>query len=151
MYIDVDQIKVLSRKFLQQMNHTGHFELDVSIVGPTKMRSLNRQYRQIDAPTDVLSFPISDLSPSLVSGHLSQVNSHQFPVILGSIVICPKIVAHRAKHGRYSIDHRSGQTDLNRYIMYVLVHGLMHLIGFDHGTDASEAQFNHKISTFFSE
>ena len=84
-------------------------ELGLAFVGPDEMRELKREHLGVDEPTDVLSFPI-DGREELPRG---------VPRQLGDAVICPQVVgeAWRAP----------------------LVHGLLHLLGYDHG-DAMEAR-----------
>jgi probable rRNA maturation factor len=87
------------------------------------MRMLNRQYRGVDRTTDVLSFP--QISASLI--HESRVTNHEF--VLGDIVI------NLHKAGRQATE--SGVT-FNEEIKNLLIHGLLHLLGYDHeqGKDA---------------
>lgn len=131
----------VARNFLYAMRQTGNFELDVSIVGSTKMRALNRQYRSVNKPTDVLSFPLID------SRSLPPITSHITP--LGSIVICPTQVNLYLKNNSYPNISITGQKTTNYGILYVLTHGLMHLLEYDHRTDTSEAEFNKIIQSFF--
>jgi probable rRNA maturation factor len=78
-------------------------ELGIAFVGPGEMRALKREHLGIDEPTDVLSFPIDGNDP-LPPGE---------PRALGDVVLCPQVVG---------ADWRSP-----------LVHGLLHLLGHDHG------------------
>jgi probable rRNA maturation factor len=80
-------------------------ELGLAFVGPEEMRGLKREHLGIDEPTDVLSFPI-DGRDDLPDG---------VPRQLGDAVLCPQVVgdAWRAP----------------------LVHGLLHLLGYDHGEE----------------
>ena len=84
-------------------------DLGLVFVGPDEMRGLKREHLGVDEPTDVLSFPIDGLE-ELPAG---------VPRQLGDAVLCPQVVgeAWRAP----------------------LVHGLLHLLGYDHG-DAMEAR-----------
>jgi probable rRNA maturation factor len=80
-------------------------ELGIAFVGPEESRALKREHLGVDEPTDVLSFPI-DGRDDLPSG---------LPRQLGDVVLCPQVVGD---------DWRAP-----------LVHGLLHLIGYDHGGD----------------
>ena len=82
--------------------------LSILLCGDTRMRSLNREWRGLDLPTDVLSFP---------SG------GHSF---LGDIVIdVPYAVRQARRHGH----------PLRREVQILLAHGLLHLLGYDHEED----------------
>jgi probable rRNA maturation factor len=81
------------------------------------MRSLNARYRGVDRPTDVLSFPM--LEGGKTDGAL----------LLGDIVICvPKAAAQAQEHGVRLYDE----------ILRLLVHGFLHLLGYDHEKNASQ-------------
>lgn len=90
------------------------------------MRILNRQYRGINRATDVLSFPQNPpMPPFAKGGHGGITNSRCFEsdVILGDIVIN----LHQAK--RQAAEH---DLTFNEELGWLLVHGLLHLMGYDH-------------------
>jgi probable rRNA maturation factor len=86
-------------------------ELAVRVVGPRESRRLNARYRGRDKPTNVLSFP----APELPAG------SDQLP--LGDLVICPQVLRAEAREQRKS---------LRAHWAHLVVHGALHLIGYDH-------------------
>ncbi len=92
-------------------------ELCVALVSDRRMRALNRQFRGKDAVTDVLSFPASGTSAS------SAPSAAGF---LGDIVIASGVAARQAKAARHSL-----QTE----IRVLALHGLLHLMGYDHDGD----------------
>jgi probable rRNA maturation factor len=85
-------------------------ELGLAFVGPEEMRRLKRDHLGIDEPTDVLSFPI-DGRDLLPDG---------VPRQLGDVLLCPQVVG----------DEWRGP----------LVHGLLHLLGYDHGDEMSRRE-----------
>ena len=85
-------------------------ELGLAFVGPEEMRTLKRDHLGIDEPTDVLSFPIDGRS-RLPDG---------VPRQLGDAVICPQVVRETWQEP--------------------LVHGLLHLLGYDHGSEMDEKE-----------
>jgi rRNA maturation RNase YbeY len=87
--------------------------IDISIVNATQIHSLNKQYREKDKATDVLSFEL------------------QQEKILGELYICPKEVEANAEHFNATIDQEW---------VDVLVHGILHLLGYDHSDKMFEAQ-----------
>jgi probable rRNA maturation factor len=85
-------------------------DLGIAFVGPDEIRRLKDEHLGIDEATDVLSFPI-DGQTELPAG---------LPRQLGDVVICPQIVGDAWQRP--------------------LVHGLLHLLGYDHGTAMSELE-----------
>ena len=85
-------------------------ELGIAFVGPDESRSLKREHLGIDEATDVLSFPM-DGTDDLPSGPPRQ---------LGDVVLCPQVVG----------DDWRGP----------LTHGLLHLLGYDHGPEMDERE-----------
>lgn len=94
-------------------------EITLSIVGDRRMRALNRRYRQIDHTTDVLSF-------SLCEGEFSHIN----PDLWGDIVIS----GPRAKIQALDAGH-----SLEMEMAFLLLHGILHLMGLNHEGTPSEA------------
>jgi len=86
-------------------------EVSVQCVGEKKMRSMNRIFRGIDKPTDVLSFPTEDAFPGK-----AQTDS-------GDIFLCPLYIKKQAK--RFGTTYKEEFTRM-------LIHGVLHLHGYDH-------------------
>jgi probable rRNA maturation factor len=91
-------------------------DLSIAIVSDRRMRALNRQFRGKDAVTDVLSFPAS----------LSALSAPSAAGFLGDIVIAGGVAARQARDAGHSV-----QTELR----VLSLHGLLHLLGYDHETD----------------
>lgn len=88
------------------------YEVSITFVDKDEIHKLNREYRKVDRPTDVLSFPMNE--EFLIEG----VDS-----MLGDIVICMDIAKYQAKEYGHSLD---------REIMYLTCHSMLHLLGYDH-------------------
>jgi probable rRNA maturation factor len=99
-------------------------ELSILFVGSAKMKQLNRHYRGNSKETDVLSFPMEDAQASLHHpSHLTHQTSFLTPPLLGDIVISiPKTVAQARAYG----------TTFSEELLRLLIHGLLHLLGYDH-------------------
>jgi len=93
-------------------------ELSILFVGDQRMRGLNRRYRGKDRTTDVLAFPMRGVPHS--SSHL-----------LGDVVIAVPTAARQAKQGHRSMDEE---------LTVLLVHGILHLCGYDHERSETEAR-----------
>jgi len=92
-------------------------QLSLSLVGKTRMRSLNRRYRGRDYPTDVLAFPMESMG-------------EQTEIFLGDVVICLPIAIGQASRFGNSADQE---------ILRLLIHGTLHLLGYDHEQSPREA------------
>ena len=88
-------------------------ELGLALVGPDEMRALKRDHLGVDEPTDVLSFPL-DGRDAVPAG---------VPRALGDVVLCPVVVGEAWQAP--------------------LVHGLLHLLGYDHGEDMEARERAH--------
>ena len=93
-------------------------EIGVSVVGPAESRRLNAQFRGRDKPTNVLSFPVAEL-PAPAAG--------DEPRPLGDLVICPQVLRAEAREQKKS---------LRAHWAHLVVHGSLHLIGYDHERDS---------------
>ena len=102
-------------------------EVSLRLASDEAVRALNLQYRQKDAPTNVLSFPM--VQPDLIEA-ISQ-NSDDGEVLLGDIVLAHGVAAREAAE--------KGVT-LEEHATHLIVHGLLHLLGYDHEQGDAEAE-----------
>jgi len=105
--IDHDHIVDLIDKSLSAFGESACF-VELNFISKVEMGKINKSYRKIDKPTDVLSFPQTETPNSKIK-------------LLGDIVISPDVVAGKKE----KMDD-------------VVKHGLLHLLGFDHETDEIE-------------
>lgn len=95
-------------------------EVSVRVVGAEEMKSLNKEYRNKDRATNVLSFPTGDLAG--LPDEAAQT--------LGDIVVCAPVVCDEAaEQDKVAADHWA----------HMLVHGTLHLLGYDHISDVEAA------------
>lgn len=90
-------------------------EVTIRITNEDEMRSLNHRWRNIDNPTNVLSFPLNDTGSPL----------------LGDIVICAPVLRREAAQQGKSV---------NAHWAHIIIHGILHLMGYDHGNE-TDAEF----------
>ncbi len=97
------------------LRHNLPIEAEVSLMLCTDetIHALNRQWRSVDSPTDVLSFPLLDELQLRMEGEL----------LLGDVVISMERAASQAANFGHS---------LKRELLYLFVHGILHLLGYDH-------------------
>ena len=103
------------------------FELAVILSDDAEIRALNREYRGVDKPTNVLSFAQFDAQPDAWSDDAGQgadfIRPPGLPVNLGDVVIAYTILTREAlRDARDFMDH----------LCHLVVHGVLHLVGFDH-------------------
>lgn len=109
---DGKMIKKVIEEALELLG-VGGKEVSVLVTGNAGIKELNRKYRNIDRPTDVLSFPMDD------------------DVLLGDIVISLEKAASQARDFKVSLDEETSR---------LLVHGLLHLLGYDHVKGGRQAK-----------
>lgn len=108
-------------------------EVSIVVTSDEEIRALNREYRGIDSPTDVLSFPLLEPeAPGAViePGRAGGIAPAGEPVALGDIVISlPRAIEQAREYGH----------SLERELAFLTVHGTLHLLGYDHVTQELEA------------
>ena len=95
-----------------------NYEVDVSLVDEKTIRDINRDYRNIDRVTDVISFAFED-----DDSELGRILGEDVPRMLGEIFICIPRAIEQAKEIGNTTD---------RELCFLFVHGLLHLLGYDH-------------------
>jgi probable rRNA maturation factor len=109
---------------LDQLRIHPQAELSVLLVDEDTMSSYHEKYMGEPGPTDVLSFPMDELRPP--------GDEDEPPVgLLGDIVLCPAVTDRQARE-----HHRSAAAEAE----YLLVHGILHLLGYDHADDAERTE-----------
>ncbi|GAB3623881.1 rRNA maturation RNase YbeY [Mariniluteicoccus endophyticus] len=99
-------------------------ELSILMVDEDTMSAYHEKHMGEPGPTDVLSFPMDELRPP--------ADDEEPPIgHLGDVVLCPAVTGRQAaEHGREPADEAE----------YLLVHGMLHLLGYDHATDEEKAE-----------
>lgn len=102
-----------------------NYEIDVSLVDDETIHQINRDYRKVDKVTDVISFAFNDdKDPANV------ILNPEVPRMLGEILICLPQAKRQAE--------QIGNT-IERELSFLFVHGLLHLLGYDHMKPEDEA------------
>lgn len=103
-------------------------EISVTLVTKEEIHRLNQEFRQVDRPTDVLSFPMNEYDkPADFSGGKFGESMTCSPetgeLVLGDIVLCSEVVREQAQE--------YGHSELREF-SFLVVHSLLHLFGYDH-------------------
>ena len=131
-YVDFDENKNLEdliNKVLEECFKTEKIDdyklyISVTLTNPEYIQKLNREYRQIDKATDVLSFPMFEKDET------KSLENLEFEETLGDIVISIERVEEQAKEYGHSFE---------RELAYMVVHGFYHLMGEDHMNEEEKA------------
>jgi len=124
--IDAKRLEAVAKKVLKSENIKLK-GLSIVFLGKAEIKKLNEKYREKNQPTDVLSFS----------------QNYDFPFLkedLGEIVICPEQVAKNAK---------GAKEEFERELVRVLIHGILHLLGYEHEKSAKEAAEMEKKQEYY--
>jgi probable rRNA maturation factor len=111
------------------------YEYTVRLTGDRQIQEFNAQYRNLDRPTDVLSFPTLDLNAPAPPIHGDE------PFYLGDIIISLETAQRQGSDRGHS---------LSVELSWLLTHGLLHLLGWDHPDEASLEQMLRQQETLLS-
>ncbi len=121
----------------------GEAEVGILLTDDGEIQRLNRQYRGIDRATNVLSFPLESLE-GVLAGKPKQAHARAdavplLPLLLGDVVLAYETVTTEA-------DERG--ISLEQHTVHLLVHGLLHLLGYDHerSPEAAKEQESREIA-----
>jgi probable rRNA maturation factor len=126
--IDMKQLRGMAEHILAAM-HVENAELSILLVSDRRIRDLNRRYRKKDAATDVLAFPL-DAESGVLPGRLRRRAGNSLrkpaarpPWLLGDVVISLATARRQAQNFGHG---------LHQEVLRLLVHGVLHLLGYDH-------------------
>jgi probable rRNA maturation factor len=112
-----------------------HGEVTVTLVDNERIHELNREYRGIDRPTDVLSFAMNEEGEEEMEIFLDE-EMDEMPNMLGDIIISVPKAREQAEEYGHSFEREMG---------FLTAHGFLHLLGYDHDTEAEEKEmFNRQ-------
>lgn len=117
-------------------------EINILLTDDESIREINSQFRNIDAPTDVLSFPMADI----IKGKINDIGKDSDPdeglLVAGDIVIS----AETAKKQSELYGH-----SLERELAFLAAHGMYHLLGYGHENEQDEREMTGKQETVLDE
>ena len=104
-------------------------EISVTLTGDEQVRALNAEWRGKDKPTNVLSFPMAD------ERDLTRANVDGPELLLGDIILA---------HGVCEAEAADKGVSVEQHATHLLVHGTLHLLGYDHGDDAQATDMEER-------
>lgn len=119
--IDMDEkLKSVVKTVLETEGLPLEYEVSITFVDIDEIHKLNKEFRNVDRPTDVLSFPMDE-----------DFSIEGVDTMLGDIVISMDVAKDQAKDFGHSLD---------REIMYLTAHSMLHLLGYDHMDEAEKIE-----------
>jgi probable rRNA maturation factor len=123
--LDEPLLAALARHVLDSEEVDDSAELSILFVGADHIRRLNARYAGDDYATDVLAFP------------MTEDDEDDDPLMVGDVVVCPEVARDNAA--------KAGST-LARELQMLIVHGTLHLLGYDHQNDAQRAAMEKRMN-----
>ena len=119
--VKINESKIMSVATftLNKMGIHPDSELSISLVDEEEMENLHIEWMDLPGPTDVLSFPMDELSP---------YSAGKGPGVIGDVVLCPTFAAKQAK------------SNVETELALLTIHGILHLLGFDHAEKKEEKE-----------
>ena len=124
--------KVFTKCFEEEQLQNTKLYITVTFTNPQDIQKINQEYRNVDKPTDVLSFPMFERQE--IEENIKG-KSLQHEDVLGDIVISIPKVEEQAKEYGHSFE---------RELSYMLVHGFYHLMGYDHMEEEDKKEMRAK-------
>ncbi|WP_082235972.1 rRNA maturation RNase YbeY [Halobacillus massiliensis] len=140
--VDEDYVDLIERVIqfaAKKENIPSEAELSVTFVNNKEIQEINRNYRQKDEPTDVISFAMQELGEDEIE---VQSQNEDLPVILGDIVISTDMAKQQAEEYGHSSE---------REYAFLALHGFLHLLGYDHIEKEDEKKMFEKQEEILNE
>jgi probable rRNA maturation factor len=120
--VDLPAIRSLAGMVVEGEGYPESSEVTLLLVSDSEMGSYNERFLNRTGPTDVLAFPVEDLKPGVVP----ERDFNGPPLLLGDIIVAPEYISRQAEEYGVSFEDE---------ISLMVVHGLLHLLGYDHQDD----------------
>lgn len=121
---DEERLVAVGRFVLDSLYVSPEAELAIMLIDLEAMEKLHIEWMDLPGPTDVMSFPMDELRPGTAAAPAGAG-------ILGDIVLCPDVAEQQAKTAGHS---------LSEELLLLTVHGVLHLLGYDHLEPEDEAE-----------
>ncbi|KAA0549371.1 rRNA maturation RNase YbeY [Bacillus sp. BGMRC 2118] len=134
-----EDIRLLEKllEFAAQLENVHDAELSVTFVDNERIQEINREYRDKDQPTDVISFAMEELGEGEV-----EIIGDSIPKHLGDIIISiPRTIEQAEEYGH----------SFHRELGFLTVHGFLHLLGYDHMNEEDEKKMFTRQDEILSE
>lgn len=125
--IDESALIAVAQHALDELGVNPMAELSMLLIDVEHMTELNKRWMDVSGPTDVLAFPMDELDPERGPGHVPG----ETPALLGDVVLCPAVAQQQAVQAGH---------DMADELHLLTVHGVLHLLGYDHADPEEERE-----------
>lgn len=130
------KLSKIAKAVYKVLNQSDKLKAELVFMDAEDMRTLNANTRGVDKVTDVLSFPtLENVKGKILKTRDFPIETEKGRLFIGSIVMCNQKIKEQAKELGHSEE---------RERTYLLVHGLMHLFGYDHMVEEEKQQMRQK-------
>jgi probable rRNA maturation factor len=136
--VDVASLRDLATLVLERESCPPDTEVSVLLVGDEEMEGYHRKFLDRTGPTDVISLPIEELAPGRPPGSIPGGP----PPMLGDVIVDPAHILRQA---------RELERDFEDEMALMIVHGLLHLLGYDHEDEADAERMDERQSALLAE
>ncbi|WP_108669609.1 rRNA maturation RNase YbeY [Peribacillus acanthi] len=127
---DIDLVSSVLQFAAEKENIEPDTEISITFVDNNQIREINKEYRGKDTPTDVISFAMEEMGEDEI-----QIVGMELPRVLGDIIISIDRTKEQAEDYGHSFERELG---------FLALHGFLHLLGYDHMTEADEKKMFSK-------
>jgi probable rRNA maturation factor len=134
--VAVDEVALveLGRFVLDSLSVNPMVELSIVLLDPDAMAALHLQWMDVEGPTDVMAFPMDGEELSAEHAEPSgppRLDPNSMGALLGDVVLCPEVAAEQARQAGHSTESE---------LQLLCTHGILHLLGYDHGESEEERE-----------
>lgn len=138
--IDIDEGKISSvaRFIFSQFEKDESSELNIALIGKDEIKEINGKYRQVDKPTDVLSFSYrSDRDIFGFMGDEKEFRKEYGFFTVGEILLCPAVA-------REKIEDYGDGWNLEKILIFLIIHGILHIYEYEHDSDEDRQRMENE-------
>lgn len=143
--LNIDEIKTVCDCLFKKLEKEARSELNIVFIGREEIKELNKKYRGIESITDVLSF--SYIDDKKIFGFVEDPDKFKDEfgfITVGEIFICPFVAEENIK--TYEKDW-----SLTKEIIFLIIHGMLHIYGYDHKKHDDRLLMEKKQESLLSE
>ncbi len=144
-FLDTKFLKKAALYIGNKFDKSDNVQVNIIFTSLKKIKELNKNYRNIDQPTDVLSFSyLNSNSKARLGYNIKQKTGDVIEI--GEIIICPEIAKLNI-----NASNIANSIEINKEIIFLIIHGFLHLFGYDHEKKKEKIDFDNIQKNLFND